>query len=129
MNSQLGRRILFWMVMLSLIVVPYSLMAYFCYEGLCGGAAATTIAKHYKNFYGYFWWIYLLVVIVSLIFSRIFKNRYANISFVFLLVPLLCLIPFVYVEYQADKIESQYHAHACLKEMRPHFPRVQKNML
>lgn len=112
MSTSATRKFLFFLVILSLLVVPYSLIAYFCYLGLCGGRPASLIAEKYTSFYGYFFWIYFLVVVVSLIISRIFKNRQRFISTFFLLIPLLCLIPFAYVEYNVWVIQHDFYEKA-----------------
>lgn len=103
------RKLLQIAVLASLLIAVYSFIAYLCYLGLCGGGAAREIGKQYGSFYGYFWWIYLLIALGSLFVSRLFyhKNniRAANYS---LLIPLICLLPYWYVSIQVGLIESKF---------------------
>lgn len=102
------RTVLFYLVIFSLLSVPYSIFAYLCYLGLCGGAPASLVAKNYTAFYGYFIWVYPVITIAALILSRIFKNSNLKLSILFLVVPLLCLTPFLYVEFKAEQITGNY---------------------
>ncbi len=103
------RTLLFILILISLLIVPYSLLAWSCYAGLCGGLPASEIGTKYAGFYGYFSWIYLLIVVGSLYFSRQFKKRDAIKNSVYcLLIPFIALIPFAYVELQATLIQNKY---------------------
>jgi hypothetical protein len=105
------RTIMIILILLSLLLIPYSLIAYACYLGICGGQPASEIGAKYTRFYGYFSWIYLIVVIVSLYTSRLFKkkNQLKN-SIYCLLIPFIALIPFIYVEWGAGVIQGKYTA-------------------
>jgi hypothetical protein len=103
------RTLLFILILISLVIVPYSLLAWSCYAGLCGGLPAAEIGANYAVFYGYFSWIYLLIVVASLYFSRQLKKRDAIKQSVYcLLIPFVALIPFAYVELQATLIQNKY---------------------
>lgn len=94
------RALLLLVIWLSLLLVPYSGIAYLCYLGLCGGAEAYEIGKKYVTFYGVFMWGYPLLVFPSLYFSR--RSSYV------LCIPLLALLAFLYVELDVMHIHAKY---------------------
>lgn len=103
------RKILIITILVSLLLVPYSFFAYLCYLGLCGGGESHAIGMRFTSFYGYFSWIYFLIAIFSLIFSHILnKKNHAKISLGILYIPLIALIPYIYVEINAEIIHQEF---------------------
>lgn len=100
--------ILLSFAILSLLSAPYALIAYMCYLGLCGGNPARLIAQHYTTFYGYFMWIYPLMTSLALLLALSLKKTHLRLSTIFLLIPVICFLPLVYVEWKSHQIASQY---------------------
>ncbi|KTC96223.1 hypothetical protein [Legionella feeleii] len=103
------RTFLITVIWLSLLAVPYMLVAYACYAGLCGGSAATKIRNehpHYISIIGYSIWLYPLIALYALYHSRKLAE-YAYRSTTILWLPLLCLLPFIYVMHQTSSIETK----------------------
>lgn len=96
-------------IWISFILVPYSFFAYLCYLGLCGGEESREVGLKYGSFYGYFFWLYFIIVIASLIASRLFtKANKQQISLFVLFVPIVSLLPFLYVTINVEIIHSKY---------------------
>src|SRR5579872_4646702 len=94
------RTLMLTLIWFSLLTVPYMLITYACYAGICGGEGVAEFRNHpyYVSIMGYSTWIYPLIVFCSLFLSRKLSNRpYYSIFILFL--PLVCLIPFGYVNY------------------------------
>ncbi|KTC84220.1 hypothetical protein [Legionella brunensis] len=103
------RTILLVVVWISLLIVPYALISYLCYAGLCGGAAAAEIRSHpfYVNIWSYYIWLYPLIVFGALYACRQLPKDSMG-SLIVLLIPLLCLMPLGYFNYQINKISTKY---------------------
>lgn len=103
------RTFLITVIWLSLLTVPYMLIAYACYAGLCGGSAATAIRNehpHYVSIIGYSIWLYPLIALYALYHSRkLAENAYRSTAILWL--PLLCLLPFIYVMHKTNVIEAK----------------------
>jgi len=104
---QLLRKILLIIVGISLIIVPFCFLEYLCYLGLCPGAPSE-IKNKFLTFYGYFFWIYLLVALSSMFVSHLFKITRPRLSCFFLIIPLICLLPYFYVEIKTNQIQNKY---------------------
>lgn len=104
---KLLRNILFIIAALSLLVIPYSFIAWACYAGLCGGGASHEIGQKYGTFYGYYGFIYLPIIVVTLIAFFSQRKNLRN-SIIILLMPIIALIPFIYVEINGTMIEKKY---------------------
>jgi hypothetical protein len=92
-----------------LIVVPYAFLESICYWGICGGPEVDEIRTHphYISILSYYIWLYPLVVFAALFFSRR-KSRQHVQSLLLVLVPIICLIPYLYVKFQIGKIQTNY---------------------
>ncbi|CEK11257.1 hypothetical protein [Legionella hackeliae] len=105
------RTVLLILVWLSLLVIPYAFISYVCYEGLCGGGAAGEVrsSPFYLKIWGYYMWLYPFIV-----FGALYLSRRARLSGDFtsslsiLLIPLLGLLPLLYVSFQIGKINKKY---------------------
>lgn len=94
------RTTLITLLWFSLLVAPYALIAYLCYAGLCGGAEAEEVRSHpfYMKMWSYYIWLYPLIVFICLYLSRRFSHN-PIISMLMLCIPMICLIPFVYLSF------------------------------
>lgn len=90
----------------SLLLVPYSLVAWACYAGLCGGGANGEIRVHYGSFFAYFAFGYLLICLFALI-TYSFNQRLRQSGWI-LILPYLALLPFIYVEFKVNQIQTAY---------------------
>ncbi|WP_019215710.1 hypothetical protein [Legionella tunisiensis] len=103
------RTLLITTVWLSLLAVPYMLVTYACYAGLCGGAATAEIRSeypHYISIIGHSIWLYPLIAFYALYHSRkLAENAYRSTAILWL--PLLCLLPFSYVMHKTNAIEAK----------------------
>lgn len=103
------RKCLLVFVWASLLLVPYSFFSYLCYLGLCGGGESREIGSTYTEFYGYFCWIYFIIVMLSLLISKILnKLHHLNISTVVLCIPIISLVPYLYVEMHVESIHLKF---------------------
>ncbi|KTD12126.1 hypothetical protein [Legionella jamestowniensis] len=105
------RTILLVIVWLSLLVAPYAFFSYLCYAGLCGGIVAEEVRRNsfYIKVWSYYIWLYPLIVFATLYLSR--HRRLAEDSagsLVMLLIPLISLLPLLYVHFQVKKISTHY---------------------
>ncbi|KTD20809.1 Uncharacterised protein [Legionella lansingensis] len=102
------RTILITFLWLSLLIVPYALIAYACYAGLCGGPEAEEMrTKIGVQIWGYYIWLYPLIVFFCLYFSRKFAKGTIH-SMVILVIPLICLLPAIYALSQERSISNKY---------------------
>lgn len=90
--------------LLSLLIIPYTLFSALCY-GIGDVSNQTPAVAHKMRemapFYAHFSWIYLLLVIIALDQSRrSFKRNQLRISIFCLLLPMLALLPLIYLEIQ-----------------------------
>jgi hypothetical protein len=106
------RIILVTFVWLSLLVVPYSLIAWACYAGLCGGGDNAEIGIKYGAFFPIFSIVYLFITILCI--SLYYFNRRFRRSIIILLIPVIALLPFVYVQFKISQIEDKYHIAALM---------------
>lgn len=114
-----NQKILFIIVLLSTLLITFlAFVQFICYYGLCGGEESSLISEQYLDFFEYFYWVYFLVSVISLIFYAYFKNKNTVTAFVFLLIPLLALIPYLYVEIKIQILHYKYLHHRI-----PHNPK------
>lgn len=106
------RAILFILVTITLLILipAYSLLSWSCYAGLCGGGMNAEIGAKYGDFYAMFGLIYPIIVLIVLITYFVY-HRIKSFKMI-LIIPFLCLIPFVYVEFQAQQIANKYQNEA-----------------
>ncbi|ASQ45395.1 hypothetical protein [Legionella clemsonensis] len=105
------RTVLLVVLWFSLLAAFYSFFSYLCYAGLCGGAVAEEISRNplYVKILGYYTWLYPLIVFGALYLSR--RRRQAEDavgSLTILLVPLISLLPLIYIYFQVEKISNNY---------------------
>lgn len=101
------QRVLITIVWLSFLAVPWALLSYVCYAGLCGGGVNHIIRLKYGTFYGYFGLIYPVVLIISLIGYYSLRKKIRHAIFI-LYIPIICLLALAYVEFKRMQIENQY---------------------
>ncbi|KTC64817.1 Uncharacterised protein (plasmid) [Legionella adelaidensis] len=101
--------ILLW---LSLGLAPLALLSYACYAGLCGGAEAAEIGRlgWMISYFGYFSWIYPIVVFACLYASYVNKERAFKFSIFLLILPLFLTLPLIYIQEQTHKIHLKHEA-------------------
>lgn len=92
----------------SLLIVVYVFFEVVCYTGLCGGAASKEIAERFLTFYTTFLWVYPIVTLLSIFASALLKYKYYLSAVACLCIPIISLLPFLYVEYVSYQINLKY---------------------
>jgi hypothetical protein len=101
------RTLLLTIVWFSLLVAPLSFFQYICFSGLCNGPEVQKVRSHiyYPTIIGLYIWLYPIIVFMSLYYARKTRNKPTG-SF-FIILPLICLIPFSLIQLSLLKRDAK----------------------